>query len=633
MSARNADIDITVSEDGLAATVTGFTTAMDGGAPFTAQTLRNALARAGIKASPNPEAAKRLLSTLSAGDTPDEKNVLGTVVAHGVPPRRAEDASIKPLGDLSHPVFPGDAFCEIVQAKPATDGISVTGTSIRPSGPPMGKSLVFPESPNCFIDTTSLQVRSETYGLVVFENSTLHVRPLMQVANGDMQVFATIYPKDFRGRSITAEHMESALREAGITATPDREAISRALETARASNIEVTQVSVARGLEPINGKNGWFELYVKDDRSDVGQEDEDGNIDFRARGVIRSVPMGTAVGKLHAPTRGIPGRDVYGRVIPAHDGAVFPISLGENVSATETGSEYIAEITGMVFFIRNTLSVTEVFTTGGDVNMATGNLLLEKGSVHVRGAVLSGFRIDCPRNVLVDEVVENAVIRAGGDVEVRGGIIMDREGRITAQGGVSAMFAKGATVEAQGDVNIAHEMINCVIFAGQNVIATKGRGKIVGSTVRCGGSVIANEIGSELGVPTTIFLGLEAETTDYSQRKRELKALLQKIYGSLGTGDPRTILVNTPPGKREAVAQVLKLRLSAEKELREIDACILCERAEQRKSMQSKLKAQRIIYPGTTVHAYGAVFRVSAPLERSQLVYDPDEQKIVVMSL
>ncbi|GFM37560.1 DUF342 domain-containing protein [Desulfovibrio psychrotolerans] len=633
MSARNADIEIIVSDDGLAAIVSGFTIAGDGGAPFTMQTLSNALARAGIKAPPDKEAAKHLLSAFSAGETPDEKAVLGTVIARGVPPKRAEDASIKPLGDLSRPVLPGDAFCEIVQAKPATDGISVSGTSIRPAGPPMGKSLAFPESPNCFIDTTSLQIRSETYGLVVFEDSTLHVRPLLQVAKGDMQVFATVYPKTFRDRNITAEHMESALKEMGITAPPDHQALSQALEAARTANAEVTQVSVARGLEPINGKNGWFELYVKDERSGVGQEDEEGNIDFRARGVIRSVPVGAAVGKLHAPTRGIPGKDVYGRVIPAHDGAVFPISLGENVSATETGSEFIADITGMVFFIRNTLSVTEVFTTASDVNMTTGNLLLEKGSVHVRGSVLSGFRIDCPRNVLVDEVVESAVINAGGDVQVRGGIIMDREGRITAQGGVSAMFAKGATVEAQGDVNIAHEMINCVIFAGQNVVATKGRGKIVGSTVRCGGSVIANEIGSELGVPTTIFLGLEAETTDYSQRRRELKALLQKIYGSLGTGDPRTILVNTPPGKREAVAQVLKLRLSAEKELREIDACILCERAEQRKAMQSKLKAQRVIYPGTVVHAYGAIFRVTAPLERSQLVYDPDEQKIVVMSL
>lgn len=628
MSQQDAAIEIAISEDGLIATISSFSAAAEGGRPFTVATLSEALNAAGIKAP--PEAAA--LTQIGQGLNNAEK-IIGMVIARGTPPVPAVDASIKPLGDLSRPIFPNESFCEIIQAKQAKNGISVTGKTIKHPGKEKGTSISFPESPNCFIDTKTLQVRSEIYGLACFEKQTLYIRPMLHVLKSDMIVQATLYAKDFKGRDITAARMDEAFHALEITAPLNQNAFNKAIAIAQESNADVPNVIIARGLEPINGKNGWFELKVTDDRSDVGVEDEEGNIDFRARGIIRSVQADTIIGKLHAPSRGVPGKDVYGKVIPSHDGSVFRINLGENVEATEAGSQFKSLIAGMVFFIQNTLSVTEVFMTRGDVNMSTGNLLLEKGSVHVRGAVLSGFTVECPRNVLVDDVIESATITAGGDVEVKGGIIMDKGGRIVTKGGVSAMFAKGATIEAQGDVNIAHEMSNCIVFAGQNVVVTKGRGKIIGSTVRCGGSVIANEVGSDLGVATTIFLGLEQASTDFTQRKKELNALLQKIYASIGSGDPRTLLTNTPPEKRETIAQVLKLRLGAEKELRDIEKDILNERAAQRKAINSKLKVTKVIYPGTVVHSYGLVFKVASPIEHSKIYFSPDEGKIIVTSL
>ncbi|UZP67854.1 FapA family protein [Desulfovibrio mangrovi] len=628
MSDPKLAITITVSDDGLTAVVSDVAHAGNAAPLFSKASLDRALEAAKVTEKPDSEAVQALAVAMESG-----KDVRGMVIVRGTPPTPAVNASIKPFGDLSRPIFPGEAFCEIIKARPAKDGMSVTGEPIKAPGEPQGKSITFSESPHCFIDTTTLQIRSETYGLAIFDKLTMHVKPLLTVTKGDMLVQATIYPTDFRGKELTAARMEDALKALEISALLDRKRFLKAMEQAKTSGTEVPNVTIARGLEPVNGKNGWFELYIKDERSDVGVQDDEGNIDFRARGVIRSVGADATVGKLHAPSRGMPGKDVYGRVIPAHDGAVFRINLGENVEATESGSEFKSLIAGMVFFIQNTLSVTEVFTTRGDVNMGTGNLELEKGSVHVRGAILSGFKVKCPRNVLVNDTVESAVIEAGGDVEVKGGIIMDKGGRIIAQGGVSAMFAKGATIEAQGDVNIAHEMSNCIVFAGQNVIATKGRGKIIGSTVRCGGSIIANEVGSDLGVATTIFLGIEQETTDYSERKRELNALLQKVYATLGTGDPRTILVNTPPPKRETVAQLLKMRLGAEKELRDIESNIQQERMAMKQSIQSKLKVTRTIYPGTVIHSYGQVFKVNTPIEHSKIFYDPDEQRIIVLSL
>lgn len=625
MSPRDAGIEFAITDDGMTAVVAVITEPEKGGASLSAQAVGKALKKAGITVPPILSVVERIVS----GD-PD---VVGAIIAKGTPPTAGTDATIRPLGDMRYPVFPNETFCEIIQAKPASDGCTVTGTPLKASVDQQGKSISFPEQPNCFIDTKTLQVRSEVYGIPVFEKHSLFVRPAIHVDSQQMQVIATIHPTDFKGRPLAASRMKETLTALDIAVPLDTAAFDKAVAAAAANGRAEENVVIAKGLSPLHGKNGWFELFVQDDRSDVGLEDDSGNIDFRARGVVRSVPAGAAVGKLHAPTRGIPGKDVFGKIIPAHDGAVFRINLGENVEATESGSEFTATIGGMVFCIGNTLSVTEVFTTGGDVNMGTGNIELEKGSVHVRGAILSGFSVQCPRNVLVDDTVESAVIKAGGDVEVKAGIIMDRGGRIVAKGGVSAMFAKGATIEVEGDVNIAHELSNCIVFAGQNVIATKGRGKIVGSTIRCGGSIIANEVGSDLGVATTLFLGLEQETNDHGERKKQLRDLLQKIYASLGTGDPRTLLQNTPPAKRDTVAQVLKMRLGAEKELQEIEARIAQEKAAHRKSFNSKLKVTRTIHPGTVVHSCGLVFKVTTPIEHSSIFFSAEEGKIIVASL
>ena len=163
---------------------------------------------------------------------------------------------------------------------------------------------------------------------------------------------------------------------------------------------------------------------------------------------------------------------------------------------------------------------------------------------------LAGFSVTSPGNIVVNDVVESAILDAGGDIEIKGGILMDKGGKITSKGGVSALFAKNATIQAQGDVNIAHEINNCIVFAGRKVLATRGRGKIIGSTIRCGKGLEANELGSSLGIETNIFLGIERKSLEKElTKKKELQAVLHKIYAVLGTGSPKAILCNAPAEK------------------------------------------------------------------------------------
>ncbi len=630
VSLLNADAEVIVelSEDKFEAVVVQAEPAVGNGQRMTYELLINALSAAGVRISPIPEAAKKIISSLGSG-----QSVSNEVIARGRRPEPARDAQVEALGNWHYPAFPGDAVGKIVPSRRAVEGRLVTGERIL-DGPADGKGIRFPEGGGCYIDKTALLVRAEFYGIVSILNQEMHCSNLISVSTDAMEVKATIFPHDFKKAPITPERMQAALEAYEVEGKVDRFNLATAAEEAELKKGFVKDVVICRGVLPVHGKDGWFEMLFKDDRPSFGVELEDGRMDYRARGIVRAIRSGEVIGKLHPPKAGVPGKDVYGKIIPAREGVLLKLDLGEGVRLDELRDEYYAEMHGMVLFQRNHLAISETFCVEKDVDISTGNLILEKGSVHVKGSVLAGFSITSPGNILVNDVVESAVLEAGGDIEIKGGILMDKGGKVSSKGGVSALFAKNAIIESYGDVNIAHEINNCIVFAARKVIATRGRGKIIGSTIRCGKGLEANELGSSLGVETNIFLGIERKSLEKeAAKKKELKAVLHKIYAVLGSGNPKVILNNAPKEKRAAVASLLKTRLQAEQGLKEIEKRFEAERMRMRKAYNARIKVFKTIYPGTIFNCFGASFRVAEPVSYSQVYYDPVVDKIVISSL
>ncbi len=624
----DAELEIELSEDKLEAVVIQGEPAVGQGQRMSYERLVNALSAANVRIAPIPESAKLIISTLSKGQA-----VSNVVIARGRRPEPARDAKVEPLGDWHFPALPGDAIGKIIPSKRAVEGRLVTGER-KLDGPQDGKGIRFPEGSGCYIDKTALLVRAEHYGIVSTHEQEVYCSSLISVSSDAMEVKACIFSHDFKKSPLSPERMQGALEAYGIEGKVDRFNLATAAEEAASNNGFVKDVVICRGVLPIHGQDGWFEMLFKDDRPSFGVEQENGRMDYRARGIVRAIRLGDIIGKLHPPKLGVPGKDVYGKIIPAREGILLKLDLGESVRHDTLRDEFYAEMDGMVLFQRNRLAISETFCVEKDVDISTGNLILEKGSVHVKGSVLAGFSINSPGNILVNDVVESAVLEAGGDIEIKGGILMDKGGKISSKGGVSALFAKNATIESYGDVNIAHEINNCIVFAARKVIATRGRGKIIGSTIRCGKGLEANELGSSLGVETHIFLGIERKSLEKeSAKKKELHAVLHKIYAVLGTGNPKVILSNAPKEKRAAVASLLKTRLQAEQGLKEIEKRFEAERMRMRRAYNARIKVYKTIYPGTIFNCFGASFRVAESVSYSQVYYDPVVDKIVISSL
>jgi len=595
------------------------------GKPLNLESLLKKLTEAGVCISPDADVAVQVGGQLAHGS-----DVAGTVIAKGSLARPAKDASIAPLGDWNFPVFPGDVFARYVPPHAGEAGLLVTGEQISPPTGAKMKDIAIAKDAGCSLDWKTSMIIAEQYGLPSLEESGVSVKSLFSFVDKSMAIKASIYHSTFRGEPTEVHHFQDALQRLQVTAQLQEESVRSAVAKAKERGAPVENVILCWGKLPKEGVDGSFEPTVISTPAALGLETADGRIDFRARGVVRAVHEGDILGQLIPSQRGEPGIDVFGKPVPAKEGHPFTLLAGENVRCSDQGNEYYATASGMVFFQGNTLRVTEVFETKADVNLEVGNIKLERGSVNIRGSVLSGFRVEAPGNVVVKDVVENAVIIAGGEVQVGCGIIMDQGGRVEAGGGISALYAQNAVLLAQGDVNIAHEINNCKVTAKRNIIATRGRGKIIGGILRCGEGVLAKEIGSPVGVETIILLGVDRKTEVNLARKNELNETLQKIYASLGTGDIKETLEKAPPGKRQIVAEVLKARIRCEQELRDIENQILQEREDLRSDVNIRVKALNIIHPDVVIHCFNTQFKVTTSLSSPTIFYDAQQKKLLL---
>lgn len=430
------------------------------------------------------------------------------------------------------------------------------------------------------------------------------------------------------GRPLTADALADHLSRRGIVVGVDREAIQTAVNRL-GHREDVRGITLARGEPSKDPVDGRLDLSFRTERS-VGEATADGRIDFHERHAIQTVKAGDVLARVHPPVPGSPGRDVFGQPIVPREGRVATLRTGQNVELTADGSEYRAKIDGMVSYANEVLSVTEVFEHRGDVDLSSGNLRVDRGSLVIKGTVRSGFSVTVEQNLTVGEAIESATIVVGGDVQVGRGVLMQEgDGRIQAGGSVHARFAQNAKIVAGGDLVIDNDLTRCEVRVAGRLIATAGKGRILGGKIRCGGGIEAREIGSEAGTPTHIHLGLERIDQDALLEEKEThEALVKKIEAAIGTREPREILQRTPPEKREAVVELLKKRQAALERCEEIVRTIQEEKERIARESRLRIKVSQTIHPGTWIYVGDHFLEVRRAIHAGQVFLD-HEQKLI----
>ncbi|OIP50251.1 MAG: hypothetical protein AUK28_02095 [Desulfobacterales bacterium CG2_30_60_27] len=276
---------------------------------------------------------------------------------------------------------------------------------------------------------------------------------------------------------------------------------------------------VARGQAPQAGKNGCLRPHVRPAmvRTPKQGGDGQGRVDQRELDNISNVAKDQLLLEKIPPTAGVPGKDVLGNDIAAKPGKDMKFKTGPGTYLSEDGLKVYAQANGKFAMVDGKASVFEEHVVRGDVDMTVGNITFGGSSLLVEGTVQPGFRLKCRGDISVGKGVLSAVVMAGGNLTIRGGIVAE-EAKALAKGDMNIDFAENIhTIDCGGELVITDFLaLGRHIRTGKNLKAVQGKGIIAGGECLVGGSVYVKELGSDEGVDTKIVVGVDK---DFEQRK------------------------------------------------------------------------------------------------------------------
>jgi len=270
-------------------------------------------------------------------------------------------------------------------------------------------------------------------------------------------------------------------------------------------------ILVAEGQKPQNGADAKV-IYTFETENKIHLKEIDGGkVDFKELNNINNVVEGQILAKLVPPGKGVPGRTVTGKYLPAKDGKDAELVVGQNVRVSDDKKQAIAATNGQVIVQNGKISVEPIYMVEGDVSLKTGNILF-LGSVEVMGNVEDGFNVKAAGNIEIHGTVGKCVLDAEGDIIVHAGITGRNEAQISAGGNIWSKFIENASAEAGGLVFISEGIVNSHITCDHKIICRGKRANVVGGKLVASEEIDAKTLGSIAGAETVLEVGFDPKT-------------------------------------------------------------------------------------------------------------------------
>lgn len=339
--------------------------------------------------------------------------------------------------------------------------------------------------------------------------------------------FITFVPCD-GGEMLKYEDLKNKVRELGIITGIDDEKLKAAFEEKEYGK----EYRIAEGTPAVNGVDGKVTITINFEGEGKPEAVEDGYVDYYSLGKFISVKQGDVLATYVKPTKGKDGRTVTGDFLRSTNGKGIRLPLGRNVMLSQTGTEIVAKVDGVVEYKNGSLNVDEVLIINGDVDLSTGNVQFDK-NIRIRGSVRPRMEVKAGGSIEVDGIVDSATLEAGDIIHIHGGVQGGGRGKLTAGGEIKAQYIENAIVYAEGDINsgsIVNSNVECAGF-----VSVKGqKASIIGGTVKSMYGIDCQNSGSGSNIETNLEVGvlpklktkaqqLEKEVAALSKETRDLK--------------------------------------------------------------------------------------------------------------
>lgn len=435
------------------------------------------------------------------------------------------------------------------------------------------------------------------------------------------KVFVKMFPPSNKGKLITREDIMQDLEHHGIR----HGIIERNIDLYLKCRQFCTEFLVAKATEPVQGRDAIITYHFDTDISSKPTIKEDGSVDFHQIDNINHIETGALLATLQPAELGKPGMDVTGAPIKQAKVAVKLLKHGKNIHLSDDGTKMYSDVAGHVSLVGGQVFVSNTYEVPADVSTATGDIFYD-GNVHVKGNVITGFKVEAKGDIIVDGVVEGATLIAGGQIVLRRGIQGMNRGSLHAERDIVTKFIENSEVYAGGTITTDAIMHSEVVAKG-DVISTGKRGLVIGGAVKSETNISVKVAGSTMGTKTLLEIGMDPQLlTEYKELEKQMLDMSEEIEKHGKTME----LYGKKINKGEKLAEDKKKQYFIAKKsiqiLKENMGKAEKRSAQLREEMEShnngRIKISDIAYPGVKITITGANYTVRSDMRRTQFVKD-----------
>lgn len=402
----------------------------------------------------------------------------------------------------------------------------------------------------------------------------------------------------------TFDMVMEALRDKEVTFGIDEDEIRKGVES-------IAPFIAASGQPAIAGENAYIDK--KFDLSAKGRPvvDEYDKVDYKNMNLFVLVEANQTLAIRIPQTKGKPGKNIFGEVVPAQNGRPIPMPTGKNTRVLGE-NQLIATINGQVVVDGSRISVDPRLEIKGSVGVATGDIDFD-GSVFISGDVKQGFKVVATGDIEIKGNVSGGEV-TGRSVIVSGGITGANRGKVQAENDVRAAFTENAVVEAGRDIYIADVSLHSTLRAGKKIILEGKGGKIIGGLTVSGEEVNAKVIGNDAFVITRVSVGvdpnLQKEYHEVCKSYKEGKKKLLHITQTLNTL-AKIDMSKLPQERLDQINAITRSQFPIAGQLKRDEQKILELEEKLAEMRNGKIRVDDILYPGARLSVNSVVKNVN----------------------
>lgn len=320
-------------------------------------------------------------------------------------------------------------------------------------------------------------------------------------ADGMLATVRFIPPSEGGSRLALADFLRD-LQFKGVVHNIQQEGLKKHFE---GSGSFCTDFLVAKGTEPIQGKDAQIEYCFNTDTHRRPTQNADGSVDYFKMTTINHCSKGDVLARIIPEVPGENGYDIYGKEIAPRPVKRQALKFGRNIELSEDKNTITTMVDGHVTLVDDKVFVSDVYEVK-NVDVSTGNIEYE-GSIEITGDVAANFEVKAGGNVIVNGLVEGARIIAGGNIIIAKGMNGAGKGYLKAGGDIVVKFLENVRVVAAGYLQ-TEAILHCKVSVGSEVRVEGRKGLIVGGHVQAANKITAKAIGANLGAITVLEVGV-----------------------------------------------------------------------------------------------------------------------------